>query len=263
MTTAPAASPSPEDRKTISALLGNSQRRESAALKMLEKHLANVKGESYVAWSGGRDSTAAMILALKISPNIPVVWFHSGLEYPETEEYVRNLANSLHLNLHIIQAQPSALELLKETGAWDHQAALSKASHDMHETLVVAPSRAAHKEFGAGEILGLRADESRGRYALLASGGGTYQRKEGYLVCCPIWQWSALEVSGFLHRSGIEENPVYEKLVHLGAPELAQRVGLLVDGNGVTMGRLTWLRAGWPELFSDLSRELPRLREWR
>jgi len=259
----PATNPSPDDIKSISALLGNSHRRESAALKMIETHLADVDGESYIAWSGGRDSTAAMVLALKISPNIPVVWFHSGLEYPETEEYVHHLAHVLHLNLHIIQAQPSALELLKETGAWDHGAKLSESNNNMHEALVVAPSRVAHKEFGSGEILGLRAGESRGRYALLASGGGFYRRKEGYLVCCPIWQWSAVEVSGFLFREGIAENPVYEKLIRLGAPELAQRVGLLVDGNGVTMGRLTWLRAGWPELFSKLAQELPRLREWR
>lgn len=254
-------SPSPDDIKQVLGQLGNSQRREHQANIAIQKHIE--ANDGYVAWSGGRDSTAALILAIEVQPDIPVVWFHSGLEYPETEKYMNDLASDLSLNFHVIHAEPSALALLKETGAWDHEAALQQAEHDMHETLVVEPSRLAHERFGVGEILGLRAEESRGRYLLLASGGGTYRRKEGFFVTCPIWQWSAKEVSGFLYRKGIPENPVYEKLVNLGAPVLAQRVGLLVDGNGVTMGRLTWLRAGWPELFAQLCEELPRLREWR
>lgn len=230
-------------------------------MEMLRQHADRNPG--YVAWSGGRDSTAALLLAITVEPHIPVVWFHSGLEYPETEIYIAELAERLNLNLHIIHAEPDALTLLKETGAWDHKTPLASSETNIHEALVTNPSRKAHALFGQGEVSGLRADESRGRRLLLSKGRGTYARGDGSQVACPVWRWSAEEISGFLHRKAIPENPVYEKLAALGAPPLAQRVGLIVDGNGVTMGRLTWLRAGWPELFASLSRDLPRLREWR
>ena len=259
--TTPPAHPSLSDVRAVTSLLGNSQRKEAEALKILRQHLASNPG--YVAWSGGRDSTAALLLAITVEPRIPVVWFHSGLEYPETESYIAGLAERLKLNLHVIHAEPDALTLLKETGAWDHGAPLISSETNIHEALVTNPSQKAHALFGQGEVSGLRADESRGRRLLLSKGRGVYARKDGSQVVCPVWRWTAEEISGFLHRKDIPENPVYEKLASLGAPALAQRVGLIVDGNGVTMGRLTWLRAGWPELFASLSRELPRLREWR
>lgn len=253
---------SPYDHyRALAGRLSGSKKREEQALEILRPHLAETPG--YVAWSGGRDSTAAMALALSLDPSIPVVWFHSGLEYPETEDYISDITTRLSINLHIIHSDPDALTLLKQTGVWDHSAAYVAPSDNIHEALVTGPSQRAHEMFGPGEVLGLRAGESRGRRLLLTRDNGRYVRTSGARVICPIWRWSPEEVSGFLYRQDIPENPVYEKLARLGAPHLAQRVGLLVDGNGVTMGRLTWLRAGWPELFAELARDLPRLREWR
>lgn len=253
--------PSSSDLAAVMSQLQRGVDRAAQAREGLSRHVSQVEG--YVAWSGGRDSTAAVVLAQEVSPGIPVVWFHSGLEFPETEQYISEVAEFMSLNLHVIRADPDALTLLRETGAWDHGAPLREAQHDMHEALVAAPSRQAHQMFGPGEISGLRAEESRGRRFLLSRDKGHYVRQDGSEVFCPVWQWSALEIAGLLHREGIPENPVYEKLASLGAPPLAQRVGLVVDGNGVTMGRLTWLRVGWPEMFADLAVHLPRLREWR
>jgi phosphoadenosine phosphosulfate reductase len=250
-----------EHYRALLAELSGSKVRERQSREILEPHLAEIPG--YVAWSGGRDSTAALVLALSITPDVPVVWFHSGLEFPETEQYISEIAERLSANLHIIRSEPDALTLLKETGSWDHDQRLSVPSVDIHEALVTRPSERAHAQFGPGEVLGLRASEGRGRRLLLAQDNGRYARASGAQVACPIWRWTPDEVSGFLYRKGVPENPVYAKLARLGAPPLAQRVGLLVDGNGVTMGRLTWLRAGWPALFAELTTDLPRLREWR
>ena len=40
------------------------------------------------------------------------------------------------------------------------------------------------------------------------------------------------------------------------------RVSHMLDGNRLEEGRVTWLRRGWPDLFEDLTRVLPRLREF-
>jgi phosphoadenosine phosphosulfate reductase len=36
----------------------------------------------------------------------------------------------------------------------------------------------------------------------------------------------------------------------------------MIDANGLERGRVTWLRRGWPDLFDELARILPRLREF-
>lgn len=48
----------------------------------------------------------------------------------------------------------------------------------------------------------------------------------------------------------------------LGAPEEALRLSAMLDGNALELGRVTWLRCCWPDLFDELAQVLPRLREF-
>lgn len=245
----------------IAALLPSLASRVRKASGFLQQHVESHDG--YVAWSGGRDSTAVVALARKIRSDIPVVWFDSGLEFPETRVYMQDYAERWGLNFHVVTAEPDALTVLRTTGTWDHSAPYAVLENDMHHTLITEPARKAHERFGWGEVTGLRAGESVGRRILLASGQGQYQRKDGAMVCAPIWRWTNNDVRGFLAGEKIQENPMYARLEALGAPQHAQRVGLVVDGNAAEYGRYTWLRAGWPELWEELCDTLPRLREWR
>lgn len=252
-----------DDAAAIAALLPSGIRRAEQSARMLAAHLAAHPG--YVAWSGGRDSTCAVVLATRIAPAIPVVWFDSGLEYPENRAYMHQLARDLRLNFHALPARPTALELLAQTGAWDHAAPFHEPTRSaaFHDALIRTPAAHAHAQFGNGEVLGLRAGESVGRRLLLASGHGTFTRADGTVACAPLWRWTTRNVTGFLHREGVPENPVYARLRALGAPEHAQRVGLVIDGNAAEHGRYAWLRAGWPDLWQQACDVLPRLREWR
>lgn len=244
----------------VAAALPSFRLRADRAKSAISQHLDAHGG--YLAWSGGRDSTAVLAAAYDVSPTVPVVWFDSGLEYPETRDYVYEIADRLSLNLHVLPAARSALDVLRESGAWDHSVTLGDAS-GMHDDLIAAPSRRAHEMFGIGELSGLRAEESVGRRALLAPGNGCYRRADGSVVLAPLWSWSSDDVRAMLHFAGVPENPVYAKLQRLGAPERAQRVGLVVDGNNPHHGRYTYLRNGWPDLWADLIAVLPRLNEWR
>lgn len=225
------------------------------------QHYHNYQG--YVAWSGGKDSTALVCLVSNVIPDIPIVWFDSGLEYPDNREYIHSIARSRFLNLHTIVAQPDALSILQQTGFWDHRAILNNDLPPLHDTLITNPSHIAHKKFGVGELSGLRAEESVGRRALLASNKGHYTRKDGSQVYSPLWSWSSGDILKYLLRNDIPLNPVYAKLAQAGAPERAQRVGLVVDGNNPENGRYTYLRLAYPELWVTLCKALPRLQEWR
>jgi hypothetical protein len=56
---------------------------------------------------------------------------------------------------------------------------------------------------------------------------------------------------------------VYSKLRELGAPAFLQRVSPAVDANSLGYGRIVWLRHGWPPLFEQIRKALPRLAEGR
>ena len=51
------------------------------------------KGQVYVSFSGGKDSTVLLDLARRIYPDIEAVFLDTGLEYPEIREFVRQFDN--------------------------------------------------------------------------------------------------------------------------------------------------------------------------
>jgi phosphoadenosine phosphosulfate reductase len=267
-----------------------SQRYDSSAIvDRIGDHLGRYDG--YVAFSGGKDSLVAVHLARKADPNVPVAFFDSGLEYPETYAYVLQVATMLDLDLHVIRAEPALLTVLAGTGEWNHRAAASdRVLPGGFDTLIAQPARRAHAMFGDGEIWGVRAEESRkgsGRWTLYYSAlareirdvctphrccvsrieqdkrhGGTIRRADGTVAYGPVWDWSTADVFAYSARNGLPSNPVYAKLAELGAPATNLRVSHILDGNFLETGRVTRLRRGWPALFEEIAEVLPRVREF-
>ncbi|MGF0118738.1 phosphoadenosine phosphosulfate reductase family protein [Promicromonospora sp. Marseille-Q5078] len=239
--------------------------------------------EGYVAFSGGKDSLVALHLAHQAAPDVPVVFFDSGLEYPETYTYIADLAETWDLNLHVMAPTAGSLELMASAGGWNHNAP-DQAVPDMHTVLITEPAAAAHRAHGPGEVWGVRAAEARGRAAAYTNAlrshpctcprhcssphehrahhGGRIARNDGTVAYGPAWDWSTEEVWTYIARRHLPVNPVYAKLRRLGAPEHALRVSTMLDGSHLTEGRITWLRRGWPALFEELATVLPRLREY-
>lgn len=250
--------------------------------------------DGYLAFSGGKDSTTVLHLARQADPDIPVCFFDSGLEFPETLTYIQDLAAAWRLNLHILPARPDALTYLRATGAWDHDAPTRPEllrGRTFHDVLIGGPAREAHELHGPGELWGIRAAESAGRRIMLlrslhaeltqrctdccppapegrthtaaqrARHGGATRRRDGTVAYSPIWDFTDQDIYGYLARHRIPVNPIYRRLTDLQAPPYLQRVGLLIDANNAGQGRFGWLRRGWPQLFDRLADALPRLRE--
>jgi phosphoadenosine phosphosulfate reductase len=244
--------------------------------------------DGYVALSGGKDSLVTAHLAVQADPNVPVVFFDSGLEYPETYTYLAQLHEHLGLQLQHVHPHRTALQVLVDSGTWDHD---SPTHHpeDLHQVLIAEPAARAHLQHGPGELWGVRASEAHGRRMLYASAlraeiahnchdccppaerptrtqrarhGGVVRRTDTTVAYGPVWDWTTDEVWAHIARHQLPVNPVYAKLRRLGAPEHAQRVSHMVDGTGLEQGRLTWLRRGWPDLFDELAAVLPRMREF-
>lgn len=251
-------------------------------LTRIEAHLNDHAG--YLPISGGKDSVVVAHLARQVAPDMPMVFFDSGLEYPETYSYLTDLVETWDLNLHIEPAERSLLDALIQDGSWDHRAQLAPQETNLHDLLISAPAARSHARFGAGELWGVRADESKGRSALYAKAlrtetahachgccttiqqrrahhGGVVRRTDTTIAYGPIWDWTTDDVANYVARHQIPLNPVYAKLHTLGAPASAMRVSHILDASKLEEGRATWLRAGWPSLFEDLATLLPRLRE--
>ncbi len=243
-------------------------------------HLATHDG--YVALSGGKDSLVVLHLALQVDPNVPVCFFDSGLEYPETYTFLADLADTWSLQLQLIPARINALQLLVDDGSWDHRAPDHPGGPSMGTVHITEPARLAHQRHGAGELWGVRSEEARGRaiaharalaaettrscagtcHNQRATHGGVIRRVDGTVAYGPIWNWKTHEVWSYLARHQIPSNPVYAKLQALGAPEHFQRISNVLDANRLEEGRAAWLKRGWPDLFERLRSVLPRLGEY-
>lgn len=256
-------------------------------LERIEEHLDEHDG--YLALSGGKDSVLVAHLARQVDPAVPVAWFDSGLEFPETRDFITDLADRWSLNLTTVPAEPSALDVLEASGAWDLTAPTREVP-DLHQVMILDPSARAHEQFGPGELWGVRAAESKGRRHLYgtqlrrevehhchgcctpADGdaptreqrrrhGGIVNRVDGTVAYSPIWDWTDEEVWSYTARHHVPLNPIYDKLRSLGVGERGLRVAHVVDANAIERGRVTWLRRGWPALFNELAERLPRLHD--
>ena len=68
--------------------------------------------DGYITFSGGKDSVVALHLTLTVEPNVPVVFFDSGLEFPETYRHLEQLHRQFDPGLHWYRARQTTLEVL-------------------------------------------------------------------------------------------------------------------------------------------------------
>ncbi|MBB1033153.1 phosphoadenosine phosphosulfate reductase family protein [Dietzia sp. CQ4] len=243
-------------------------RRDSEAqlLDRIEQHLERYDG--YLPFSGGKDSLAVLHLALQVDPNVPVAFFNSGTEFPQTLDYLEHLSGLWDLNLTVYNARIPLLNYLDATGAWAYDREIVTTGFTLRDNLIEEPASRAHHDHGPGELWGVRAAESHSRtmaYRNARAAGdapGQIRRDDGTVAYCPIWDWSTDQVWAYIHTHHLPINPVYDILRRLGAPEHHQRVGPMIDGDHLTSGRATWLKLGWPAEFEHLATVLPRLREF-
>jgi 3'-phosphoadenosine 5'-phosphosulfate sulfotransferase (PAPS reductase)/FAD synthetase len=51
------------------------------------------KGQIYVCFSGGKDSTVVLHLVRSLYPEVPAVYVDTGLDYPEVKEFIKTIDN--------------------------------------------------------------------------------------------------------------------------------------------------------------------------
>jgi 3'-phosphoadenosine 5'-phosphosulfate sulfotransferase (PAPS reductase)/FAD synthetase len=234
-----------EAEHQISGLVGHVAR----AAWRIEEALAGAS-RPYIAFSGGKDSTAVLALTHAIDPAIPFIWSDDELEYPETLDLMDAMLRRYGPQFRI-------------TLGWAEHAGWFRPWRDEPYWREPFPGalridqpveRWAQAEGYDLTLLGLRADESRARADHLAAQGHTYWRATGR-VCCPIFDWPTETVLHFIAAVGAPLNGVYARLEALGVEPEFQRVGPL------PLVPRRFLAEGWPNLLARLDTRYPG--RWR
>lgn len=170
-----------------------------------------------VAFSGGKDSEVVLWLCLQVNPNVPVVFNNTGVEYPETVNFVAMLAEQWSLNLTVTHTQKSFWDCVEQYGF--PQGTKRKGLKFKNNRpyccywLKEKPMFRAMRENGwLGYFTGETAIESYNRM-IWAKKKGTciHLKKEGVCKIKPILWWTEEETWQFIRANNLPVNEAYLK----------------------------------------------------
>ena len=160
-----------------------------------------------VSFSGGKDSLAAYGVVMKaLKGGMELLFVNTGLEFPETVDYVKGFAKKNDLRIHIAEAKNAFRENVDTFGPpakdfrWCCKVCKLGPITDM-----------ISKEFPKGTITveGNRMLES------FARSKTTFVSKNPFVpnqtTLNPVRTWNASEIWGYIWMKGLEYNPLYER----------------------------------------------------
>jgi phosphoadenosine phosphosulfate reductase len=191
------------------------------SMEIIEEALNCVPYNPVVACSFGKDSVAVLHMVRKFDENIPAVYTDTGVEFSETEDYIRRLEREWNLKVIILKPERTFWDIIEEYG---YPKEIRGAKKDN--------LRATSREPKCCKILkrdpmvkfisesrpslvftGLTSGEGRGRRAVyLRKGSFIYRHEaEGTDRCVPLLFWYPEEVLKYFEIENIPLNPAYKK----------------------------------------------------
>jgi len=182
------------------------ERRVKEAVKFIRKTVRESGLPVAVSYSGGKDSLATLHLVLDAGIRPKMIFIDTGLEFEETKQNVRTVADSLSLEL-IVESAGDAF--------WSNVERFGPPAKDFRwccKTCKLGPAtQLIRKNFPGGVLsfIGQRAYESQQR----AEKGRIWRNPwtPNQLAASPIQKWTALHVWMYLFSKDAEYNPLYEE----------------------------------------------------
>lgn len=179
---------------------------EKTALGELRGFFAKTRLPVNVSFSGGKDSLAALCLCLKVKPRPDVLFIDTGLEFPETVDYVKQLSASKKLRLHVIEGQG---DFFMEVKSFGPPAKDFRWCCKTHKLGPLASFIKEHYPKGCVTVEGRRIYESFNRSRIDFIERNPYV--PGQTTLCPIRSWNAMEVMLYIYWNRLTPNPLYDE----------------------------------------------------
>ncbi len=181
-------------------------RRVKEATEFIRKTVRESGLPVAVSYSGGKDSLATLHLVLDAGIRPKMIFVDTGLEFEETKENVKAVAESLSLEL-IVESAGEAF--------WNNVERFGPPAKDFRwccKTCKLGPAtQLIQKNFPVGVLsfIGQRAYESQQR----AEKGRVWRNPwtPNQLAASPIQKWTALHVWMYLFSKGADFNPLYKE----------------------------------------------------
>jgi len=185
------------------------------------------KDKLVVAFSGGKDSLVVLHIVRQYYPQVAVCFNDTGIEYPETKAFIKQIAKDWDLNLITTSYYKKTFwDCVEQYGFPEKTKSHFKDRGKQYKAkccyyLKEMPMRLAIRENGwLGMFTGTTAVESQKRMFVAHQKGICYHTKH-YNLCKinPILWWTQEEVWDFIRK----ENLPYNRLYDIGA----RRVGCM------------------------------------
>ncbi len=179
------------------------------AVKEMKRFLGerNTKGLPVtVSFSGGKDSLVAYGLASRVAESPDLLYIDTGLEFPESTEYVRSFAEAHGNRIHVAHGNE---------GFWENVDTFGPPAKDFRWCCKVCKlgpmTETISRDFPKGTITveGNRKLESFARSEIGLVTKNPFVPNQVNLN--PIRDWCSAEVWGYILLFGLEYNPLYDR----------------------------------------------------
>lgn len=212
------------------------RRKHDEALRLIEYFLT-ISRRPAVSCGGGKDGTAALILAQEVKSDITVICADPPNPLDGREEHLKNLFG-------LIKS-----EIIRVPYGWDVKAVLNGAQPYPEGLKMQMLAQAQKQAEIDGIIWGCRNSESRAREINFARNGYIYRVADGTYRCQPIAKWSAMDVIALAIATGYPINPLYEHL------DGTCNVDGIHDGtwfpHGADDSKQWWIKRYYPQHYDD------------
>lgn len=212
--------------------------RESCSIikNAIKKHGKDRVG---VASSFGKDSIVTLFLVRKFLPDVPIFWTDTGIEYPETYEFIDWIIKEWKLDVTKVKGDVTFWEIA------DHYGLPTPDKRICTAWLKVIPLQNKQLEFGINTMFtGVRRDESmlRRKYAMVAS--HSKFRSHTLYKYAPILEWLDIDLWAFINKYNLPCNSLYD----MGIP----RTGCWACTVGQNFNAMGKLEKTHPQLYKQI-----------
>ncbi len=245
--------PIPGDDQLRYRLRARSRAHRSAVERSIQA-IKDLSGPVAVFTSWGKDSVVLCHLAATHRSDITLVHMAGGLP---GSQHIRDYFSRRSVPLRVIPRDiPRTIAWLKEIGLYHERSENSRAG----VARKVSSLSAWMREHGYRvQMIGIRAEESRGRRWNYLARGLTYQLANGIVTCCPLAHWTVADVWAYIVEHDVPYNErVYDAETH-GMTRETIRNSSWLSTIGAQEGQIAWLRRHFPDEYAQLVEHFPQV----